>query len=196
MELVYFLPPILGAFIGYITNVIAVELLFHPKKPVSIFGFKIQGLVPARSREIVERMMDSLSEILTQDDFEFMIDRAIVRAYIESDLAKRIDEIFDKYPLSFIRDIAERSGLVARMSLAISDSIAGVLKDAVAKNIAKNIDLREFVIKKAQEVSDEEIEKIFKKFAKKELRFIELSGAVLGFVIGCMQSLVIYPYLT
>jgi uncharacterized membrane protein YheB (UPF0754 family) len=55
--LVYLAPPVLGAFIGYITNVVAVELLFHPKKPVNIFGFKIQGLVPARSKEIVERIM-------------------------------------------------------------------------------------------------------------------------------------------
>jgi uncharacterized membrane protein YheB (UPF0754 family) len=37
-------------------------------------------------------------------------------------------------------------------------------------------------------VSDEEIEILFKKFAKKELRFIELSGAALGFLIGLFQS--------
>ncbi len=192
MEFIYALPPVIGALIGYITNVIAVEMLFHPKKPVNIFGFRIQGLVPARSREIAERMIDSLSEILTQDDFEFMVDRAIARAYIESNLAKRIEEIFDKTPLSYIKSAAERSGVISKISSAISDSFAGVLKEAVARNIAKNIDLRELVIKKAQEVSDEEIERIFKKFAKKELRFIEISGAVLGFVIGLLQSVVIY----
>jgi len=196
MELVYALPPIIGALIGYITNVIAVEMLFHPKKPIKILGFRIQGLVPARSREIGERMMDSLSEVLTQDDFEFMVDRAIARAYIESNLAKRIDEIFDKTPLSYIKSAAERSGVVSRISSVISDSLAGMLKDTVTKNIAKNIDLREFIVKKTQEVNDEEIERLFKNFARKELRFIEISGAILGFIIGVVQAVVIYFFLT
>lgn len=39
---------IAGAIIGYITNVVAVKLLFHPQKPVRIGPFTVQGLIPAR----------------------------------------------------------------------------------------------------------------------------------------------------
>lgn len=187
MEYVYLIPPILGAFIGYLTNVIAVELLFRPKKPINLFEIKIQGIVPARSKEILERFIESLSEILTQEDFEFMLDKAISRSYVESQVIKKVDEIFNKAPFSIFKNKLLRS-----ISVSLSDTIIQALKNTASKSIAKNIDLREFVINKAQKISNEEIESIFKKFTKKELRFIELSGAALGFVIGALQSLIMF----
>jgi uncharacterized membrane protein YheB (UPF0754 family) len=188
MELIYFAPPLLGSFIGYVTNVVAVKLLFHPKKPYYILGFKIQGLVPARSKEIIDRVMDSISELLTKEDFEFIIERAITRTYIESKVKEKIDQIFENPVLSFILKTIGKSEITEKLSASISDYIENFIKEIISKNIANNIDIREFIAKKAEEVSDEEIESIFNKFAKKELRFIEVSGAVLGFFIGLIQS--------
>ena len=133
-------------------------------------------------------MIDSLSEVLDQEDFEFIIDKAISRALTESIDAGKIEEIIDKIP--FLRNA--KQAITAKIHSVIFDLIVSGVKDTAVRGIAKNIDLREFVIKKAQEVSDEEVEKIFKKFAKKELRFIEISGAVLGFIIGLVQSAIIY----
>ncbi len=195
MKLVLLIPPILGALIGYITNVVAVELLFHPKKPVNVLGFKIQGLVPARSRELTERFLDTLSDVLTKEDFEFVINRAVNRAVNESEVAAGLNYILSKPPLSNFRDFAEKMGfekVFSPLSAAISRFLQDAIRDAVVRSIANNIDLKEFVIKKAEEISEEEIERLFKKFAKKELRFIEISGAILGFVIGVVQSIFMY----
>ena len=198
MKFVLLMPPVLGALIGYITNVVAVELLFHPKKPVNVLGFKIQGLVPARSRELTERFLDTLSEILTKEDFEFVIDKAVSRAADESEIAAKLNHIFGKPPLSNVKDFAEKTGfgkVFSQLFTAISKFLQDAIKDAVVKSIANNIDLKEFVIKKAEEISEEEIEMLFKKFAKKELRFIEVSGAVLGFTIGAVQSIFMYFFI-
>ena len=195
MKLVLLIPPILGALIGYITNVVAVELLFHPKKPVNVLGFKIQGLVPARSRELTERFLDTLSDVLTKEDFEFVINRAVNRAVNESEVAAKLNYVLSKPPLSNVRDFAEKMGfekVFSPLSAAISRFLQDAIRDAVVRSIADNIDLKEFVIKKAEEISEEEIERLFKKFAKKELRFIEISGAILGFVIGVVQSVFMY----
>ena len=192
MELIYFAPPILGSFIGYITNVVAVKLLFHPKKPYYILGLKIQGLVPARSKEIIDRVMDSISELLTKEDFEFIIERAVARTYIESRVRERIDQIFENPVLSFIVKAIAKTEITEKLSTSISEYIENFVRDIISKNIAQNIDIREFIAKKAEEVSDEEIEDIFNKFAKKELRFIEISGAVLGFFIGLIQSVIFF----
>jgi len=43
---------IIGASIGYITNVIAIKLLFRPVEPVNIISFKIQGVIPKRQNEL------------------------------------------------------------------------------------------------------------------------------------------------
>ncbi len=194
--LVFVIPPLLGAAIGYITNVIAVELLFHPRKPINIFGFKIQGLIPARSRELTEKFLDTLSDILTKEDFEFVIGDALNRTIRENEIAARVNELFSRPPLSNVKELTEKSGILGRFLAPLSEAVSSILqdtvKDAIVKNIANNIDLREFVIRKAEEISEEEIEKLFKKFASKELRFIEISGAVLGFLIGIAQSIVMY----
>jgi len=195
MKSVLLIPPVLGALIGYITNVVAVELLFHPKKPVNILGFKIQGLVPARSRELTEKFLDTLSDILTKEDFEFVIGKAVNRAVDESEITAKLNYIFSKPPLLNVKDFAEKTGfgkVFSQLSAAISKFLQDAVRDAVVKSIANNIDLKEFVIKKAEEISEEEIERLFKKFAKKELRFIEISGAVLGFTIGVIQSIFMY----
>lgn len=57
--------------------------------------------------------------------------------------------------------------------------------------IVENMDFREFLERKIAEFSEDEAEIIFKKFAKNEMRFIELSGAVLGFIIGLFQSILL-----
>ena len=37
----YVLPPLVGAVIGYFTNLIAVKMLFYPRKPVYLFGHQL-----------------------------------------------------------------------------------------------------------------------------------------------------------
>ncbi len=188
--LIYFIPPILGCFIGYVTNVVAVKLLFHPKKPVNILGFKFQGLVPARSKELTERIMDTLSELLTKDDLEYIIDRAIARAYIENRIRKKVDQVLENTVLSVFSKTIKKGYVVDRISSSLAKYVESFTKDAVSKNLVDNIDVKELVAKKAAEISDEEIEDIFMSFAKKELRFIEISGAILGLMIGTVQSLI------
>ncbi len=184
MNLILLLPPLVGAFVGFVTNVIAVELLFHPKKPIRILNFKFQGLVPARSKEIIERFMDSLSEILSEKDFEFVIERAVTRSYKES-LKNRVQN-------GWFSIIERYTDLPKKIDEWIESNLISYIKEIVTKNISKNVDIREFVMKKAEEISDEQIEDLFKRFAKKELRFIEISGAIIGFIIGSIQSVIFY----
>ena len=44
--------PLLGGVIGYVTNRIAVKMIFRPIKPVSVLGIKVQGLIGRRQREL------------------------------------------------------------------------------------------------------------------------------------------------
>ena len=90
--------------------------------------------------------------------------------------------------------MAEKYNLSLNISSSINNYIANVIKE-FSKKLAENVDIREFILKKAKEISGEEIEVLFKRIAKKELKFIEISGAMLGFVIGLVQSLALYFYI-
>ena len=76
--LIYAGPPLLGAFIGYVTNYIAIRMLFRPLRPWRIFGVRLPltpGIIPAKRGELAERMGDMVgSHLLTSED----VGRALV----------------------------------------------------------------------------------------------------------------------
>lgn len=46
--------PVAGALVGYITNWVAIKLLFDPAEPVSVGPIVIQGLFESRQKEVSE----------------------------------------------------------------------------------------------------------------------------------------------
>ena len=46
-------PPLLGAFIGYLTNKVAIRMLFRPLKPWRLFGLKdLSERIPERLEQV------------------------------------------------------------------------------------------------------------------------------------------------
>ena len=46
--ILFWLQPLTSAFIGWFTTWIAFYMLFHPRKPIRIFGLTVQGIFPKR----------------------------------------------------------------------------------------------------------------------------------------------------
>jgi len=64
MNIEIFLLPIIGALIGYVTNYIAIKMLFLPKNPHFLFGFRIPftpGLIPKKRKYIIDRISYTIS---------------------------------------------------------------------------------------------------------------------------------------
>ncbi len=59
--------PTVCAFIGWITNVIALKMLFRPHDPVDVLGlFKIQGVLPKHEKLFAEKFSRlTVSDFLT-----------------------------------------------------------------------------------------------------------------------------------
>jgi uncharacterized membrane protein YheB (UPF0754 family) len=53
--------------------------------------------------------------------------------------------------------------------------------------LEENIDVEKLVREKVEAFSSDKLEQILFAIMKKEFRFIEIIGAVLGFIIGCFQ---------
>jgi len=71
IELSYFLGPAVGSLVGYVTNDVAIRLLFKPTRPKYIFGMKIPftpGLIPKERGRIAETVGHSISENLMNKD--------------------------------------------------------------------------------------------------------------------------------
>jgi len=93
-------PPVIGGIIGYITNVVAIKMLFKPLKPVMIGRFRVPftpGIVPKRKEKLAGILgqaistsfwgLDELESIFTTDSFKTaVVDR--IMAILESPESK------------------------------------------------------------------------------------------------------------
>lgn len=64
IELKYILIPIVSALIGWLTNWIAIKMLFHPKKPVKIGFLVLHGIFHRRQKEIAHKLGETIEKKL------------------------------------------------------------------------------------------------------------------------------------
>lgn len=183
----------IGAMIGWITNYIAIKMLFRPYKEMNFLFFKIQGLIPKRRREIavsiadtVQKELISLKDItnsLNADELEekmgAVIDK-ILEEKLESEITKKFpmlamflsDEIINKIKLMIKTSILENKETIINMFTSY---------------LEEKVDFKKIIIENVEAFSLEKLEEITYSLAKKELKHIEVIGAILGGIIGIFQ---------
>jgi uncharacterized membrane protein YheB (UPF0754 family) len=195
----FILLPIVGAFIGWITNFIAIKMLFRPLEPVNVLGFKIQGLAAKRRYEIGEKIGETVEkELVSVDDIKRIIKdveledviRNIVRRTLHGDIKERI---LDLIPLPGLID----DELFNKIEGIINDEIANNIDPIIHKvvnDIEDKASLKEIVVEKLKNYDIERLEDIVLNLARRELRLIEILGGILGFFIGLTQLILLEIY--
>ncbi|RLI33997.1 DUF445 domain-containing protein [Candidatus Bathyarchaeota archaeon] len=196
MMLYYFLVlPLVSAVIGYVTNVIAVRLLFSPKKPIDFKIFRIQGLIPAKKRELSERIFTAVSDYFTSQDLKAILEETVRSGAVRKALQGYILERLKSSPLLSIP-----AHLNPRISEAVSKVIATAVESfllgrfipEIISTLAKEADVKNYALRTVEKIDVGEMEKLFRRIAGKELTFIEYSGAILGFIIGMIQAITLF----
>lgn len=187
---------VVGAVIGWITNVLAIKMLFRPIRPLKIplLNITIQGLIPKRRHDIavsignvVEKELVSINEIF--DRLVTEENKKEVISIIKEKLLRVIDyKIPAIIPYSIKNKIIEYfEDQINKDAMSILDSsIDGIIGNTVYK-----IKIGEMVEEKIEELELLNMEKIILNLVSKELKYIELIGGLLGGIIGLTQSIVI-----
>ncbi len=181
---------LVGGLIGYITNVLAIKLLFRPIKPTKIF--KIQGLIPKRHQDIATSIGEIVEDELlsTQEIVEELMaktDKQEVLATIREKLLSLIRSKFKMY-LMFA------SVIDATIDEIIKNQGEELLNEVVEMAVNKftsSVSIKDMVEEKILQLDLEEMEKIIIKIAKNELKHIEYLGGVLGLLIGVIQGIIV-----
>ncbi|KXG77647.1 hypothetical protein AN618_10240 [Fervidicola ferrireducens] len=186
--------PLIGAFIGWQTNVLAIRLIFRPLKPIKILGMEFQGLIPKRRKELAKNIGEVLErEIISSDD---IINRLTaeemklqILSRIKSIIEQKINEKLAYLPGSlktvianFLLDAVDRNGEMVYEELK---------KDLTAK-VKEKFKLGSMVEEKLNSLDLNQLEELIVKLSKKELRQIELLGGVIGFFIGLIQAVFLH----
>lgn len=187
---------VIGSMIGWVTNYIAIKMLFRPYKEINLGFLKIQGLIPKRRHEIGITLADTIqNELISLDD----ITKKLENANLDVEMERVIDSILEKKLAS---EITTRFPMIA---MFLNESALNKIKDAIKGSIMenkdqiigmlfetleKNVDFKEIIVEKVDGFSLEELERITFSLAKKELKHIEIIGAILGGLIGVVQFVI------
>lgn len=190
--LVYAAIPFISAFIGWITNLVAVRMIFRPRKPIGVFGLRVQGLIPRRRAEIARSIGETVEkELLSHSDLRQAVGTPQFNSQIGRALRSKIDELFERV-----------LGTGPLMTVLLSGEVAATLKDRLVTELLKltpdaigvmlesmeaNVSFRRIVQEKIESFEMERLESLVYRIAAKELWTIEVLGAVLGFAVGVFQ---------
>lgn len=185
---------IIGGLIGYITNVIAIKLIFRPINPIKIpiLNIEIIGMIPKRKTEIatniakvVEEQFISVDEIT--DNIIIEQDKQHIIDYIKVRVKLILSEKMTLIP-STIRNLVQNY-----VSEIIEDEIREGIDELSEEMIIKTknrINIKEIIEDKINELDLYELETIILQIVKNELRHIEVLGLILGFFIGIVQGII------
>lgn len=189
---VLILIPVISALIGWITNFIAVKMIFRPRNEVRILGLRVQGLIPKRKQDLavkiahtVEKELIShrdIKEVLKSEDFSIHTSDVIkqkIEGFIQAKTAAN--------PLIAMFVTPEiTSRLATTIMEELQNEIPGVI-DSILEKVESKIDFREIIQKKIEQFDPSKLESIVYTIASKELKAIEILGGVLGFLVGLIQ---------
>ncbi len=185
--------PLISAFIGYITNLIAIKMLFHPRKPIRFLGLTIQGIFPKRQQQFAEKLGKLVSnELLSFDD--------IATKLSNPDNLKQLSPLIENHLDHFLRNklaaempiisafVGEKTiSKLKSVFLEELNSLFPGLMQQYSSNLRQSLDLEKIVIEKVSGFSSDKLESILLQIMAKEFRFVEIIGGVIGLFIGLVQ---------
>jgi uncharacterized membrane protein YheB (UPF0754 family) len=195
MSYLFIVIPVISALIGYVTNVVAIKMLFWPRNPIDLGFYKMQGLLPKRKQEIASSLGQLIEkELINIGDVLDMVDTPELHNKIISSLCKVVrDRLVEALP----------SITPARLTRIIADIIEKILRQeypafkhqlfASGKEyLTEEINISKIVEDKINAYDINELEYIIKKLSVAELRFIEVLGGIMGFLIGIVQVAILW----
>ena len=194
--MIFVLLPLTGAIIGWITNIMAIRMLFRPREPLRLWPLPIvmQGLVPRRRTELAENVADIVAEqLFSVDELTKRLDVPQLQFEVEK-LVKNAVEDWCSQKMTLLP-----SGIRNYCSNMLRDVIAAEvagqfpsIAQAVFTHMREQVDVRAVVMEKINGLDLAEIEELVKQVAKKELSQIEWLGALLGLIIGLLQAFILW----
>ena len=185
--------PLIAALIGWFTNYVAVKMLFRPYKKIKFGPLEIQGIFPKRQQIMAEKIGKLVSEeFLSINDIKETITPQGDLSMINKKIEIRIDEYLSttfpaNYPfMSFFVRTNTKSKLKTDFLFQV-DQLAPQIVEQYISDMEGKLNVANIVQERISLLSPVDLEKLLLKILSKEFRFIELVGAVLGFIMGLIQ---------
>ncbi|TCP56692.1 uncharacterized membrane protein YheB (UPF0754 family) [Tamaricihabitans halophyticus] len=190
--------PIFGALTGWLTDWVALKMIFYPREPKRILGlFTWQGLFQKRRREVARDYGDLIAkEVLTirnvleavltgpkSDKLFALIQRHVQRAVDEQ---ASIAKPFVAFAVGSRRFQEMKRAAAAKVIEKVPDTMAYVEEYATDA-----LDVRNTIVDRMQQLSPIQFEGLLRPAFKQDEWKLIMAGAVLGGLVGELQVLLL-----
>jgi uncharacterized membrane protein YheB (UPF0754 family) len=192
---IYVSMPIVAAFVGWGTKIVALEMLYRPVEFKGIGPLGWQGIIPRRAGKVGSKTIELLTENLLKP--QEIIDRIDANEAVDALRAPLTETIHE-----ISRDLAEqiRPGLWDSLPeagrKAILTRIEGQTPRLVEKllnemkaDLNRYVDLQ-FLAVTTLVLNKEKLNKLMRGMTVKSMAFMRRSGIYFGLIIGCVQMVV------
>ena len=185
---------LIGGLIGYITNKVAIKMLFRPVNPVKILFIKFQGVFPKRK----DQMAKSLAEVIEKEllSKEVIMDKILsadkvneLKKLVKESLSTKVAEMLPPMVKMFMGNNPDE--MVKNLIDKEGDKILDSLIDDIKEKGISDLNIYEMVKDRIDSLDFVEFEKIIFGLMARELRFVEVIGLFLGMFIGLLQFVVV-----
>ena len=190
--------PVVAAIIGYSTNYLAVKMLFHPRDKKRILFFEVQGIFPKRQEALGARLGEIVArELVSVDDISEKIKQAASSDQMQQAVDEHLDRLIrEKLPVIFpMMAMFLNDELIVKIKKVFQAEILNItsdLTDKMSGNLKQTLNIEEMVREKVVQFSSDKLEAVLFEIMRKEFKFIEIVGGILGFVIGVVQVMIVY----
>ncbi len=134
-------PPVLGAFIGYLTNYVAIKMLFRPLKKWHVFGIRVPmtpGVIPSKRHMLAENIGEMVGKhLLTAHD----VGRAINSNHFQHKLKNMIDA---RLRLLMQRNLGPVTTIIPNRFKNYFDATVRIIRLRIIKLMQQYLDSDEF----------------------------------------------------
>ncbi|GAX23384.1 hypothetical protein FisN_15Lh100 [Fistulifera solaris] len=205
----YFMIPWVAGFVGYVTNVLALEMTFYPlefrgieifrikNEPWGLFGW--QGIIPTKAEKMASTCFDlftqklfSIEEIFSRLDpvrFSQVMEDSVLLL-----MDKVINQVAEEHMPSLWNKIPKevKDDIIVTADTENAAFLAGFMKD-MQEHVMDVVNIKHLAVTACVENKDL-IVKVFQECGEKEFVFIRQSGFYFGFAFGVIQMGVWFFY--
>lgn len=184
--------PLVTAFIGYSTNWAAVKMMFHPAEPWGIGPLKWQGIVYRMGDKFAGEVAKTTSQVLSPKDLVARLDLAGLIERLQTEHPDHVDELVGEAldvvaPGVWASAAPEAKTQLQTMLVAQSEAAVAKGMDELGPRLGELLDLEALVVAELTGPNTERLARVAQEIGGKELRFVEIYGGVLGFLVGLIQ---------
>jgi uncharacterized membrane protein YheB (UPF0754 family) len=185
----------IGGLIGWMTNKVAIKMLFRPVNPKKFLFFTIQGVFPKRKDIMAEKLADTIErELLSKENLlDAMFNEEAATEMKERLMEMLLNALKGRIPpvaKMFLGDNVE--GTIKEYLKKHEDEIFNQLMGVIKENGMDSVNIKTIIQNRIDELDFVEFEEIIFGLMKKELKHVEIIGLFLGALIGVIQYAVSY----